>query len=216
LSDRRFEAAVARAREVVQYAVKYESDRNEPFRKLVEISKGNIKLGRSQRYPVILADPPWRFSLGGHFNRAPENHYPTMPLDEICKLPVSKIATDDAVLFIWTPNAHPAHCMKVIESWAFNYITNLVWVKDRVGLGFYVRSQHELLLIATRGKMPLPNPKSRVSSVINAPRGKHSEKPVEAYEIIERMYPQLPKIELFARGSREGWKCWGNESQRFK
>jgi N6-adenosine-specific RNA methylase IME4 len=74
-----------------------------------------------------------------------------------------------------------------------------------------VRNQHELLLIGRRGEMPVPLPANRPPSVIQAPRREHSQKPDEAYEVIERMYPGLPKIELFARNIRPGWMQWGNE-----
>jgi N6-adenosine-specific RNA methylase IME4 len=59
--------------------------------------------------------------------------------------------------------------------------------------------------------MPSPSPANRPSSVIDAPRREHSRKPDEAYELIERMYPELPKIELFARQAGPGWAAWGNE-----
>src|SRR5262249_32711497 len=91
------------------------------------------------------------------------------------------------------------------------YATNIAWVKDKTGLGYWVRNQHELLLIATRGNIPSPAPSRRPASVINAPRREHSRKPDEAYALIERMYPELPKIELFARQARPGWAAWGNE-----
>jgi len=88
-----------------------------------------------------------------------------------------------------------------------------VWVKDKIGLGYFVRNQHELLLVATRGDMPSPSPANRQPSVIEAPRREHSRKPDEAYALIERMYPSLPKIELFARNTRSGWDPWGNEAE---
>jgi ParB-like chromosome segregation protein Spo0J len=91
----------------------------------------------------------------------------------------------------------------------------IVWVKDKIGLGYFVRNQHELLLVATRGDMPSPSPGNRPPSVITAPRREHSRKPDEAYELIERMYPELPKLELFARQQRPGWAAWGNETSKF-
>jgi N6-adenosine-specific RNA methylase IME4 len=84
-------------------------------------------------------------------------------------------------------------------------------VKHRSGLGHYVRVRHELLLIATRGAMPTPRESDRPDSVIEAPAGRHSEKPAAAYERIERMYPELAKLELFARAPRPGWDAWGNQ-----
>jgi len=79
-------------------------------------------------------------------------------------------------------------------------------------MGYFVRQQHELLLIAKRGEPSMPPPNGRPSSIIESARGEHSEKPAEAYALIERMYPDLPKIELFARNARDGWACWGNEA----
>ena len=84
-------------------------------------------------------------------------------------------------------------------------------MKDKFGMGVYVRQQHELLLIGKRGLGIVPDPSTLSSSVIEATRRGHSRKPDEAYEIIERMYPELPKIELFARQTRPGWEAWGNE-----
>jgi N6-adenosine-specific RNA methylase IME4 len=87
----------------------------------------------------------------------------------------------------------------------------MVWVKDRIGLGYYVRQQLELLLIGRRGKFPVPLPGDRPAAVLFAPRGEHSKKPVEIYEVIERMYPGLPRFELFQRTPRPGWHGYGNE-----
>jgi N6-adenosine-specific RNA methylase IME4 len=101
--------------------------------------------------------------------------------------------------------------LKVIEAWGFTYRSGFSWHKDKRGTGYYNRNQHEHLLVATRGKIPAPAPNARVSSVIAAPRGRHSEKPAAAYELIERAFPALPKIELFARARRDGWEAWGNE-----
>ena len=107
---------------------------------------------------------------------------------------------------------HLQESFRVIEAWGFQYVTNIAWVKDKIGLGFWVRNQHELLLIARRGDIPAPAPAQRPPSIIDAPRREHSRKPEEAYELIERMYPELPKIELFARNARAGWAVWGNEA----
>jgi N6-adenosine-specific RNA methylase IME4 len=143
--------------------------------------------------------------------RAAGNHYSTMPLDEICALPILSLASPDAALFMWTTVPHLRESFDVLVAWGFEYKTNIVWVKDKIGLGYFVRNQHELLLVATRGDMPSPSPANRPPSVISAPRREHSRKPDEAYELIERMYPELPKIELFARHARPGWAAWGNE-----
>jgi len=100
----------------------------------------------------------------------------------------------------------------VIEAWGFSYRTCAVWVKDKIGMGYYFRQRHELLLVATKGKPPTPAPSDRLDSVIEATRERHSAKPVEGYEAIERMYPTLPKMEMFCRSPRDGWHVWGNQS----
>jgi N6-adenosine-specific RNA methylase IME4 len=182
----------------------------------LEISARNSRMmERGQRYAVILADPAWDYRLYNEesgSSRAAAEQYPTMKLDEICALPVSDLATDAAALFLWTTAPHLQESFQALAAWGFAYKTNAVWVKDKIGLGHFIRGQHEILLIATRGDMPCPLPANRPPSVISAPRREHSRKPDEAYELIERMYPALPKIELFARYARPGWEAWGNEA----
>jgi N6-adenosine-specific RNA methylase IME4 len=202
------EAAKAiRAEEAIQR-------RTDRLERIVEISKGNEPLNIAQTYPIILADPPWRYEhpLFSSCWSDIEDHYPTMTLSEICALPVRALAAEHALLFLWVPTPKLAEAIKVIEAWDFDYRTGLVWVKDRIGMGSYVRQKHEHLLIARRGEIPMPLPEGRPVSVIEAPRREHSRKPDEAYALIEAMYPQLPKIELFARRVRPGWACWGNEA----
>lgn len=165
----------------------------------------------SGRYPVIYADPPWRYEFAESESRAIENQYPTMDLDAICALNVSGVATDDAILFIWATSPKLAEAMRVVESWGFTYRSSAVWVKPQLGMGYYFRQQHELLLVATRGSMPAPAPGDRPRSVYESPREAHSAKPVAFYEFIESMYPTLPRVELFARAPREGWAGWGNQ-----
>ena len=130
-----------------------------------------------QKYPVIYADPAWKFNFSTSLNRSFENHYPTMTLDEIQALPVSKLATDDAVLFLWAISAMLPDAIDVMRAWGFSYKSHAVWVKNQVGMGFWFRNQHELLLVGTREDMPLPLEKNRLPSVISGPRQEHSQKP---------------------------------------
>jgi N6-adenosine-specific RNA methylase IME4 len=188
--------------------------REERLDKLAEIAKGNTELATDRRYPIIYADPPWRYENPpiGASSRSIENHYPTMTLDEICALPVAGLATDDALLYLWATAPKLAECMKVIEAWGFEYRTNLVWDKEVIGMGYHARNQHEILLVAKRGEIPPPEAGTQPSSVYREKRGEHSAKPVFYHEMIEAAYPQLPKIELFCRSPREGWAVWGNQS----
>ena len=92
-----------------------------------------------------------------------------------------------------------------MAGWGFAVKTNLVWIKPSIGLGYLLRNRHELLWIATRGNPPPLARGEQPDSVLEALRGEHSEKPAAVYEMIARLYPTLPKIELFARGAaRDG------------
>ncbi len=134
-----------------------------------------------------------------------------MTLDEIKRL--QPPAAESAVLFLWAVNCLLPEALDVIAAWGFSYKTNLVWVKPSLGLGNWTRNRHEPLLFATRGQVDIPEPDQRPDSVIEANRGRHSQKPAAVYELIERAYPQLGKLELFARGqARPGWQTWGNET----
>jgi N6-adenosine-specific RNA methylase IME4/ParB-like chromosome segregation protein Spo0J len=162
-------------------------------------------------YGLILADPPWSFgSPDSGF--APEQHYPTMATAEIKSMTVP--AAEDCVLFLWAVNCLLLDALEVVRAWGFEYRNNLVWIKNGIGPGVWLRQRHELLLIATKGKVSPPDPQERVDSVIEAARTRHSEKPGHAYERIEAMYPQLSKLELFARNSRPGWTGWGNQADQ--
>jgi N6-adenosine-specific RNA methylase IME4 len=169
------------------------------------------KIG-SALYGVIYADPPWRFEPRSRItgmDRAADNHYPTMTVDDICA--IKPPAAPDCALFMWATAPMLLEALDVIDAWGFTYKTHLVWVKDRVGTGYWVRSQHELLLIATRGNVPAPAPGQQYASVIDAAVQKHSAKPIAFAEAIEEMFPTARLLEMFARESRAGWDVWGNE-----
>jgi N6-adenosine-specific RNA methylase IME4/ParB-like chromosome segregation protein Spo0J len=159
-------------------------------------------------FELLYADPPWQ--LGSpQSSRAPERHYPTMPLEEIMAL-ASPVA-EDACLFLWVPNCRLPEGLAVIEAWGFEYVAMLVWVKPSIGMGAWTRNRHETLLMGKRGRFQAPPPERRLDSVIEAARGRHSQKPDCVYELLERAYPRARKLELFARAPRPGWAAWGNE-----
>jgi N6-adenosine-specific RNA methylase IME4/ParB-like chromosome segregation protein Spo0J len=160
-------------------------------------------------FEVIYPDCPWQMgNPDGPY--APENYYPTMPLAEIKALEIPSAA--DAICFLWAVNSLLPEALEVLAAWGFEYKTNFAWVKPSPALGRWHRGRHELLLVGTKGDFPAPEPEDCPESVIEAPRGRHSEKPACVYELLERMYPEASKLELFARGKpRPGWTAWGNE-----
>jgi len=203
-------AILARAREIMRERT--EERRAERVERITTLrTTSSAELTDYGCFNVIYADPPWRYDYAETDNRAIENQYPTLSLDEICALPVGALAADDCVLFLWATSPKLADAMQVLDAWGFNYRTCMVWVKDKIGMGYYARQQHELLLIATRGELPTPRPENRPPSVLYGERTEHSRKPADAYDMIERMYPEYERIELFARNGRAGWRAWGNE-----
>jgi len=164
-------------------------------------------------YSVIYADPPWRYEFAPDTSMSVELHYPTMETEEIKGYLSAKgvRVAPDAVLFLWATAPKLEDALEVMRAWGFRYRTNMAWVKDRTGTGLWFRGQHELLLLGVRGSPRPPAPADRPPSVLEAPRGEHSEKPEAAYEIIERMTPGARRIELFARRRRPGWDALGLE-----
>lgn len=169
----------------------------------------------AKRYGVILADPEWRFepySRETGMDRAADNHYPTSATEVIMARPVADIAADDCVLLLWATAPMLPDALKVMEAWGFAYKTHVIWLKDRVGTGYWFRNQHELLLVGTRGNIPAPAMGTQLRSALAYDVGAHSEKPPFAHEIAESYFPSLPKIELNARRARDGWDAWGLEA----
>lgn len=176
----------------------------------------------SRRFRTILVDPPWQFQ-----NRtgkvAPEHRrlsrYGTMTLDEIKSLPLQQAAGDVSHLYLWVPNALLPEGLAVMNSWGFKYKTNLVWRKirkdggsDGRGVGFYFRNVAELLLFGIRGKNARTLQAGRRQvNYLESRKREHSRKPDEQYGIIEACSTG-PYLELFARGGRRGWVCWGNQA----
>jgi N6-adenosine-specific RNA methylase IME4 len=158
-------------------------------------------------FQVIVADPPWRYESG---NELP---YPTMTLDDIKAMPVESIAADDAVLWLWTTNAHLRVAFEVAESWGFEYKSLLTWVKDRMGTGEWLRGQSEHCLLATRGKPVFLH--GSHTTVLEAARREHSRKPEEFYALVEATCPG-GKLELYSREVRNGWQSYGNDASRFE
>lgn len=181
---------------------------------LLELSEEPApELNSVGKFPVLYADPPWHYEHSVSDSRVIENQYPTMSLDDIKEMDIEAVCTETCILFMWATSPKLTEAMEVIDAWGFNYRTCMVWVKDKIGMGYYARQRHELLLIATKGDMPTPEPADRPDSVIEAPRDEHSAKPERVYDLIEQMYPELPKLELFARRQRESWSSWGNQSE---
>ena len=194
-------------------------------KELTDTGRDLLEYTNGEKYQTIYADPPWRFQ-----NRtgkiAPEHgrltRYSTMSLDEIKALPIPEIAGDKAHLYLWCPNALLPDGLAVMDAWGFEYKGNIIWEKTRKdgmpdgrGVGFYFRNVTEILLFGIK-KKSAPNrtlqPARSQVNLIRAQKREHSRKPDEFIPVIEAC-SQAPRIELFARGVRDGWTMWGNQAE---
>jgi len=176
-------------------------------------------------YDIIYADPPWHYAARNTattFGGGVTDKYPTMPLEDICALPVKDWVSDDAVLFIWCTMPYLMRANQVITSWGFEYVTcAFTWVKTNPragtifkGVGNYTKHNAELCLLARRGNT-LPRANRDVAQIIMEPRREHSRKPDRVRDDIVRLFGDIPRLEMFARTSTPGWDCWGNDVNKF-
>ena len=181
---------------------------------------------RSATFNVILADPPWQYAnlnTGGSMTSGAAAQYPTLSQGELCRLPVGHLARRDAVLFLWATVPLLPDALAVLDAWGFVYKPMIVWDKahredlfgnvreGKIGMGFWLRVQTELLLLGVRGSVQPFRLTQR--NVIREPAGAHSRKPAEARRIIEAATVSMPQrrmLELFAREQAAGWTCHGN------
>jgi N6-adenosine-specific RNA methylase IME4 len=167
-------------------------------------------------YNVILADPPWRFepySRETGMDRSAENRYPTMPTANLLDFkPLRVMPARDCVLFCWATAPMMPDALTFITTYGFTYRSFYAWLKPGPGHGYWShRDQVELLLVAMRGNVPAPAQGTQPAQYQSFPRGEHGEKPDAFADMIAAMFPNVPKLEMFARKQRAGWHVWGNE-----
>ncbi|MAG40291.1 adenine methyltransferase [Candidatus Pacearchaeota archaeon] len=175
-----------------------------------------------KKYSIIYADPPWYYRnyADNAAGRWAGNKYAVMTEEDICALPVSQLAADDCVLFIWVTAPMLPEALQVISAWGFKYKTNaFTWIKRNRkiwtyfwGMGFWTRANAEFCFLATKGKPKRIN--ADVHSIIDSPVEEHSKKPDVTRDRIIELVGDLPRIELFARQRTEGWSVWGLEVDR--
>jgi N6-adenosine-specific RNA methylase IME4 len=166
-------------------------------------------------FRVIVVDPPWRYDTCVETSGLTGLvEYADMSLEEICALPVGKLAHEDCVLWLWITNTFLAEgagaaCMK---AWGFTPKTILTWDKVKLGTGHWIRNVTEHCILGVRG-----NPVVELSNqrtLISEPRREHSRKPERFYDLVDGLCPGS-KVELFAREARPGWAAWGAEKEKF-
>lgn len=166
------------------------------------------------KFKTIYADPPWKESGGGKIKRGADRHYPLMATKDIKALPIAEIAEENCHLYLWVTNNFLQDGLDVMKAWGFRYVTTITWYKEgNAGLGQYFRGKTEHCLFGVKGTLPykiLDGKRQQGLTGFISKRGRHSEKPVEMREMIERVSYE-PRIELFARERFPKWEAWGNE-----
>lgn len=175
-----------------------------------------------KKYQIIYADPPWILRKGGKKSVRPNSSgealdYPTISLDEIRKhLEMVTIysTTTDAVMFLWTIDKYLHEAEQMVKLLGWKLHARMIWNKvTGIPAAFTIRYGHEYLLYLYKGKLTpvAKDERGKIHSVFTEQVKRHSQKPEIAYQIIERLYPDGERLEMYARAKRDGWDVWGNE-----
>lgn len=178
-------------------------------------------MDNNERYEVILADPPWKQSKGGKKSVRSNSSgrpldYLTMDLDGINEIlrGASSLGSTDHAFFIWTIDKYLHEAEAMLRNLGYRLHARMIWNKvTGIPAAFTVRYGHEYLLWFYKERL-LPvalDERGKIHTVFTEQVGRHSRKPEISYNIIERLYPNARRLELFAREARPNWNVWGNE-----
>lgn len=199
-------------------------------------------MGENKKYGAILIDPPWSYGTWGGEDIVPTTGkvqpYKPMSIKELMALDVDAYAAKDCALFMWVVSYHMDTAIDLLRKWGFEQKSlGFVWAKTdevaahqgalfyddmfgdekrdhKLGMGYYVRQQVELCLLATKGNPKTKNNNTR--QLVLEPRREHSRKPDCVYDRIEKLFDG-PYLEMFARQKySDDWDVWGNETSKFQ
>ncbi len=175
---------------------------------------------RPNSYGLILADPATTFNTFSARNQTKAAPYATMSKSQLLRLPVWKLAAPNCALAMWATQTNLDFSIDLMKRWGFDYKSAAAWAKQSptgekwaFGTGYWLRSAAEFILFGSIGQPAIKSRRER--NLIVAPVREHSRKPDAMHEQLERMFPRVRKMELFARQRRDGWDCWGNEVDKF-
>lgn len=177
-------------------------------------------------YQCIVIDPPWFYRLRSkdktHRNRIP---YQPMRTEEILALPIPELCgSNGCILWLWFTNNHMIEAAQCLQTWGFELKTILTWekvtkdgTKTHLGVGHWLRNSTEHCALAVRGNVKAFSGRTLTneSTILHSPRREHSRKPENFYQLVDKLCPDITKLEMFARESRDGWDCWGDQADLF-
>lgn len=175
-----------------------------------------------KKYEIIYTDPPWKQKRGGKKTYTPTAGgalpYPTLELSDIVNIHkdvFERLTTKKHNIFMWTIDKYLPETEKFMSELGYKLHARIIWDKvNGIPTAYTVRFAHEYLLwFYRKGNilMPCEEMRGKYTDVMREMCTAHSKKPQCAYEMIENMFPNTNKLEMFARNYRNGWDCWGNE-----
>ncbi len=203
-------AAKVAAGEIPLAAAVREVKRAEIVQRLESVEAKEVK-ALAGEYDVIVIDPPWPMQK---IERDVSPYqvafdYPVMQEAELAALKMP--AADDCHLWLWTTHKFLPMALRLLDAWGFKYVCTFVWHKpggfQPIGLPQY---NCEFALYARRGSPQFIDTKA-FPTCFDAPRGAHSEKPEQFYEVVRRVTAGR-RIDIFNRRAIEGFDVWGNEA----
>lgn len=178
-------------------------------------------LNTNNKYDIVYTDPAWQQKKGGlrksRPNQTRQLDYQTCTIEQIKEIQkqAMTLCNEKHNVFMWTIDKYLFEAEKMMKELGYELHARFIWDKQNgVAPAFTVRFSHEYLLwFYPKGKMlkPCKEQRGKYLTVMREQATKHSKKPLCAYEMLETMFPETQKIELFARNERCGWDCWGNE-----
>ena len=186
-------------------------------------------------YDLIYLDPPrWYNSrkTGGERNDKTkfwwwaEKHYPLMRDKELLamKEQINELSKDNCIMFMWVTMPRLDFWIELMKYRWFEYKT--VWYtrvktnKDwsyRVNPWYYTASNIELCIIWIKwqNKWRFKPSKTMINQIVAEKIQEHSRKPDTVRNNINIMYPNLNKLEMFAR-TKTSWRdVWWNDVDKF-
>ena len=164
------------------------------------------------KFAVVIIDPPWPYGTEyDSDSRRVASPYPEMSIENISKIEIP--GAKDSVLWLWTTHRFLPDSFSLMSRWDYEYKITVVWNKEKMGIGSWLRCQVEFCLLGIRGR---PNwILTNQTDFVSESRREHSRKPTRIYELAEELFPG-PKdktfyLDYFSREKRNGWAQVGNE-----
>lgn len=176
-----------------------------------DIAESNLPEIKS-KFDLLVFDPPWPY--GREYDPDSSrvaNPYPEMSIQQIKEIEVP--GKDSSIMFLWTTHQFLRDAFDILEDWGYIYKATMVWNKEKIGMGYWLRMQCEFCLLAVKGKPIWDITDWR--DIFSEPRRQHSRKPDSFFNQIDKYFPYASKLEYFSREQREGWSVYGNETNKF-